>query len=288
MNASVRRLDEAQLRSWIGREEQREQVVEPDGVRRLAALLDRAQAPGPGDPLPALWHWIFFAPTARTLDIAADGHPRRGGFLPDVPLPRRMWAGGRLRFLAPIRIGDALQRRSTIHDVRLKEGRSGALVFVTVRHELSVAGRPAIEEEQEIVYREAPRGDPAPPAGEPLEPQFSRTITPDPVLLFRYSAVTFNAHRIHYDRDYAVGVEGYPGLVVQAPLTATLLMETLHEALPETAAACRSLRFRALHPLFDGRAVTLNVHRQDERATLWAQRADDVTALRIELEEGQD
>jgi 3-methylfumaryl-CoA hydratase len=166
---------------------------------------------------------------ARHSEIGPDGHPKRGGFLPPVPLPRRMWAGSRLTFVQPVRVGDALTRESRILDVSGKEGRTGHLVFVTVRHDYSLASGLAITEEHDIVYRDNPQpGQPAPkPTPAPTDSQFSREIVPDPVLLFRYSALTFNGHRIHYDRSYVTEVEGYPGLIVHGPLIATLLLDLL-------------------------------------------------------------
>jgi len=201
--------------------------------------------------LPPLWHWIYFTPKAPAHEIGADGHPRRGGFLPPVNLPRRMWAGGRFEFHAPIRIGDALTRTSTIADVRRREGKTGALVFVTVRHEVARDALLLLTEEHDIVYRDLPRQD-APasePERAPSDESTARTIVPDPVLLFRYSALTFNGHRIHYDRSYVTEVEGYPGLVVHGPLIATLLIGEAERQRPGLRVS--RFEFRAVHPLFD-------------------------------------
>jgi hypothetical protein len=180
-------------------------------VAALSATLDRDDpAPIAGTEVPPLWHWTYFTPLARASEIGEDGHPKRGGFLPPVPLPRRMWAGGRLEFHEPLRVGDVATRVSRIQDVNVKTGRSGSLVFVTVRHEFSTARGLVLSEEHDIVYRDAPApGAPAPaPQAAPTGEEFAREIAPDPVLLFRYSALTFNGHRIHYDRSYVTGVEG--------------------------------------------------------------------------------
>jgi 3-methylfumaryl-CoA hydratase len=242
----------AHLKEWIGRTETRTDVVTAVPVAALAATLDRDDPPPrDGDNLPHLWHWLYFLPIARQSEVAPDGHPQRGGFLPPVTLPRRMWAGGRLEFRQPLRVGEAITRTSQIMDVTEKQGRSGALVFVLVRHEISGLQGLAITEEHDIVYRDHPH--PADPAAvTPAAPQnaaWERVITPNDVLLFRYSALTFNGHRIHYDRRYVTEVEGYPGLVVHGPLIATLLMDLLRRSLP--AARVMHFQFRAVSPLFD-------------------------------------
>jgi 3-methylfumaryl-CoA hydratase len=204
-------------------------------------------------------------------EIGADGHPKRGGFLPPVPLPRRMWAGGRLQFAHPIRVGEAVTRRSTITRVDAKQGRSGALVFVTVQHEISNAQGIAVVEEHDIVYRADPEPGALPPTPlpAPTNEDFSRTITPDPVLLFRYSALTFNGHRIHYDRSYVTEVEGYPGLIVHGPLIATLLVDLLRRELPN--AVLTQFDFKAASPLFDLHPFSVCGRREAEGSVLlWA------------------
>ncbi len=250
-------LDIEHLRSWIGRTEVRVDVATAVPAKALSATLDRDDAPAqPGDPLPPCWHWLYFLPLARQSEIGADGHPQRGGFLPPVPLPRRMWAGSRIDFHAPLRLGQSLQRSSRIEDVRLKEGRSGPLVFVNVRHEImrrrSIGRRRSARHR---LPRQPEAGRPGAACVRPRPPtlQWTRTIVPDDVLLFRYSALTFNGHRIHYDRRYVTEVEGYPGLVVHGPLIATLLLDLLRRNLPDaTGGALRlpggeaHLRHRAL------------------------------------------
>ncbi|RZJ16456.1 MAG: acyl-CoA dehydrogenase, partial [Haliea sp.] len=219
-----------QLRNWIGTTETRSDRVRATPAAALAATLDREEPePSPGSELPPLWHWLYFTPRPRAGEIGPDGHALRGGFLPPVPLPRRMWAGGRLRFHHPLRIDDQITRVSRIGDVRVKQGRAGALVFVTVVHDITDSRGLALSEEHDIVYREPPLpgAAAAEPQMAPGDPEFSREIVPDPVLLFRYSALTFNGHRIHYDRPYATEVEGYAGLIVHGPLIATLLLDQL-------------------------------------------------------------
>jgi len=261
------------LCDWIGRTEQRDDTVTAAPLAGLIATLDRSGDPAPidGSVLPPLAHWLYFLPQALQREIGADGHPKRGGFLPPVPLPRRMWAGGRLAFAHAIRVGEPVTRRSTITSVDAKQGRSGALVFVTVRHEIVNAQGVAVREEHDIVYRDAPApgaAAPVPPPA-PINEDFSRAITPDPVLLFRYSALTFNGHRIHYDRSYATEVEGYPGLIVHGPLIATLLADLLRRELPD--AVLTQFDFKAASPLFDIHPFTLCGKREaDGGIALWA------------------
>ncbi len=252
--------DLSQLQQWVGRTEAREDVVAADRVAAMAATLDLDVGPRPGEALPPGWHWMFFNTrgAAKARDLGPDGHPRRGGFLPDVPLPRRMWAGGRLAYSErAIRVGEAIRRSSEIAKVDVKQGRSGTLVFVLVKHRIEGAGGGVIEEEHDIVYRDAPQPGapvPAPPAA-PGDAVWTKTIHPDPVLLFRYSALTFNGHRIHYDQPYVTGVEGYPGLIVHGPLISTLLLELLRREQPGR----RLVRyaFRAVSPLFDTAPFTV-------------------------------
>jgi 3-methylfumaryl-CoA hydratase len=263
------------LLAWIGRAETRADQVTPTPVAALAATLDRDDPPpAPGDPLPPLWHWLYFLPLARQSEIGPDGHPKRGGFLPPVPLPRRMWAGGRLDFLQPLHIGERVERTSRIADVTSKQGRTGPLVFVLVRHEIAGERGLAIVEEHDIVYRGEPQpGERAAGRPAPRAAAWMRTIHPDDVLLFRYSALTFNGHRIHYDRRYVTEVEGYPGLVVHGPLIATLLVDLLRRHRPE--ATVTRFAFRALSPLFDVAPFSVNGKMEDGKArvSLWAANA---------------
>jgi 3-methylfumaryl-CoA hydratase len=265
---------EPDLRTWIGRSETLRDTIGGTPVAALAATLDQPAAPvPPGTPLPPLWHWLYFLPLHRASELGPDGHARRGGFLPPVPLPRRMWAGSRFEFRSPVRIGDAVERVSTIEDVTGKSGRSGPLVFVTVRHEWRCNGQaePSLVEWHDIVYREARRPGDAepPPQPAPAGADWQREIVPDDVLLFRYSALTFNGHRIHYDRRYVTEVEGYPGLVVHGPLIATLLLDLLHHHAPQAEVV--DFRFKAVRPSFDGRPLRVNGTREGRNVRLWAQ-----------------
>jgi len=264
----------AQLRTWEGRGETLRDDITAVPVRNLSATLDRDDPfPAAGTELPPLWHWLYFLPGARQGELGPDGHPKRGGFLPPVPLPRRMWAGGRLQWHAALRVGDAVERTSRIASVTHKAGRTGDLVFVLVRHEVRNAQGLALTEEHDIVYRAAPQpGDPAPPPqAAPTDAPWSREIVPDDVLLFRYSALTFNGHRIHYDRRYVTEVEGYPGLVVHGPLIATLLVDLARRQQPD--ARLRTFSFKAVRPTFDLHPFRVNgkPSADGKGAQLWAQ-----------------
>ena len=246
------------LREWVGKSEVKNDMVNPWPVSALAATLDEPDLPvDRGSPVPYGWHWIFFLEAKRASELGPDGHPKRGGFLPPVPLPRRMWAGGRLEFLRPLKIGDDITRDSEIVSVEPKTGRSGTLVFVTVRHTLKVAGAAAIVEEQDIVYRDAAqKGDAQPPGkAAPGNAAWTRRVMPDAVMLFRYSALTFNGHRIHYDMDYAVNEEHYPGLIVHGPMQATLLLDLCRH---NAGRPLKKFEYRAQSPMFGGRAFTVN------------------------------
>jgi 3-methylfumaryl-CoA hydratase len=243
-----------ELRRWVGKSETRSDVATPIPYAALSATLDwPIVVPTSGTPLPPLWHWLYFLPLYRQSDVGPDGHARRGGFLPPVPLPRRMWAGSQMTFARALAIGDTLTRTSTIDDIREKSGSSGALVFVKVRHEVRVASDrdPALVEFHDIVYREAPRpgAASAAPRAAPGTSAWQREVVPDDVLLFRYSALTFNGHRIHYDRRYVTEVEGYPGLIVHGPLLATLLLDLVRREMPRADVA--GFEFRAMKPVFD-------------------------------------
>ena len=262
-------IDLDHLRQWEGRQETAGDTIEPAKVRAMAATLDWEQAPEPGDELPRPWHWLYFLSPARQSQLGRDGHPQRGGFLPPVPLPRRMWASGNVEFLAPLRVGDEAIRTSTVKSVTHKRGGTGDLVFVTVEHEIAVAGTPVIRERQHLVYREDPdpKAPPPRPVSSPAAAQFGREWTPDPVLLFRYSALTFNGHRIHYDRDYAMREEGYAGLVVHGPLSATLLLDLVRAQCPEQAIGYYD--YRAVRPLIDGAPFRVEGCRTEGGLDLW-------------------
>ena len=264
------------LQSWQGRSESALDDITAGPVVAMNATMDiEADAPETGTVLPELWHWLYFLPHQRQSDIGPDGHGKRGGFLPPVPLPRRMWAGGRLQWMAgnPVTVGQKVERRSQILSVKHKAGRSGELVFVTVRHELHNPHGLAVSEEHDIVYRAAaePGEVTPPPVTAESGAAWQRDLSADPVLLFRYSALTFNGHRIHYDRSYVTGVEGYPGLIVHGPLIATLLVDLVHRQAPDRHLA--AFEFRAVRPTFDIHPFRLNGQPSEDGRTvrLWGQ-----------------
>lgn len=271
----------AQLRQWVGRTEHASDEITAAPLAGLSAVLDRADSPPAlGTPLPPLAHWLYFLPHARQRELGPDGHAKRGGFLPPVPLPRRMWAGGRLAWEPGnlLCVGDAATRVSTIASVEHKAGRSGDLVFVLVRHVLRNARGPCLTEEHDIVYRAAAAADErrnshTTPVAADAEAPWRREIVPDEVLLFRYSALTFNGHRIHYDQRYVTEIEGYPGLVVHGPLIATLLTDLVRREMPK--AFMRRFEFRALRPTFvtegrDAMAVQGRPSTDGRSVALWA------------------
>ena len=276
---SERTMDPAVLNRWIGRSETAEDTIDVRQARLMEAVLGREPQLGAGDPLPPLWHWLYFPVARPPSELGRDGHPRLGGFLPPVGLPRRMWAGGRFAFEEPLRVGEPAIRHSTIRSVDRKSGRTGELCFVCVAHQVRVGDRVCFTEEHDIVYREDPgpgarsKAPPAPPEGA----EWSRTVTPDPVTLFRYSALTFNGHRIHYDRIYCREVEGYPDLVVHGPLIATLLVGFGVENGPGRPLA--QFRFRAVSPVFDSRPFAIKGRRTDDAIALWAETADGALAM---------
>ena len=267
--------DFEKLRDWVGNTEQTSDTLVASPLVRASATLDRNDPPpADGDPVPPGWHWFYFLPSAPQSEIGDDGHPRLGGFLPPVPLPQRMWAGGRMTFTQPLRVGDAATRHSEIVKVEPKSGRSGQLVFVTVRHTISGSNGPATIEEHDIVYREeakttnAGNAKPAAADAAPAQADWRRHIIPDPVLLFRFSALTFNGHRIHYDRPYCETEAGYPGLIFHGPLTFILLLDLVRRELPDATIA--HVDYRMLRPLFDINPLTLNGARTDTGLNLWA------------------
>lgn len=263
----------ADLRDWIGREDVAEDIITPGLVARFAATLDEALPAGDAAPLGI--HLCLAPPAVPASGLGHDGHPALGGFLPPVPLPRRMWAGGALAFHAALRVGDAVTRRSVIADVREKQGRTGRLVFVAVDHVLSVGGQTRITERQDIVYRDT--GAPAPPATEAApEGHWRQPVQPDTTLLFRYSALTFNGHRIHYDLDFARGVEGYPGLVVHGPLLATQLCRMAARLRGQAPAR---FTFRSLSTLFHDAPYALNATEDGASLRLWAARDGGPVAM---------
>ena len=262
-------------RNWIGRSQTATGLITAAPADILAATFDRDDPPlVEGDAIPPGWHWYYFPEAVKLSETGPDGHAAKGGFMPAVPLPRRMWAGVKMSFERPLLVGQAVRRVSTITDVTPKDGRSGPLCFVTVRHEVFGPEGLATTEDHDTVYRGAaptvsasapPRADKA-----PTGTVWLREIRPDPVLLFRYSALTMNSHRIHYDRDYVTGVEGYPGLLVHGNLIATLLLDLFRRAHP--AARVETFTVRALSPLYDDAPFTLTGAPGPDAGTakLWA------------------
>ena len=270
------------LREWRGKSESRSDQVTSAPIAALSATLDRDDPyPKLADFVPPLWHWLYFLPIHRQSELGPDGHVKRGGFLPPVPLPRRMFAGDRVQFFHPLHVGETIRRFSRIINVTSKEGRSGPLMFVTVRHEIRDGNGLALIEEHDIVYRDRskPTDSALPPQVAPADATWTREIVPDPTLLFRYSALTFNGHRIHYDRLYATEVEGYPGLVVHGPLIATLLLDLLRRNQRDVNVS--SFSFRAMRPLFDTGPFSLCGLLSADRksARLWAKDSDGWLAM---------
>lgn len=265
---------------WIGRRERIEDGLDPFHARAAAAMLDRSDLDlGAGSALPPLWHWFYFLASVPQSQLAADGHPERGGFMPPIALPRRMFAGSSMRFHQPLRLGRPAERMSEIRDVQLKSGRSGQLAFVTVDYRLLQDDVLCIEERQDIVYREAGAAVVAPtvsPWPDPEPGTWVRDFTADPRLLFRFSALTFNAHRIHYDRGYARDKEGYPGLVVHGPLTAMLLADLVQR---NDARRMTRFSFRGAAPLFDLAPFRLRGRLGGDEVELEACGPDGRTAL---------
>lgn len=275
-------IDLAQLRQWVGKTETHQDEAGQFAANALAATLNHDRRFDRGDALPPLYHWLYTLPLFRLDQAGYDGHAALGGFLPPVPLPRRMWAGGRLRFYAPIRVGDHITKTSRIQSVDHKSGRSGDLVFVTVRHEIATQNGPALCEDHDIVYRAAPSANTPKPVTQPARDEGTvRRVVPDPVLLFRYSALTFNGHRIHYDRPFCES-EGYDGLVVHGPLLATLLLDHLTREYPDRWVT--SFDFRAKATVTDGTGFGLHLLPDGDRMALWVRRSDGALAMEAEAE----
>lgn len=277
-------IDIAYLQEWVGKQETKEDDISLFQAQALAAALDNEVVPQKGDALPPFWEWMYFLATPRASATGADGHPDKGGFLPPVPLPRRMWAAGEAELHKALIIGKPATRLSTIESVDLKQGSTGTLVFVNVRHDISQEGDLCISQVQNIVYREQPTDRAELPPGKEAskDTDFSNLITPDPVLLYRYSALTYNGHRIHYDRDYAVEEELYPALVVHGPLLVTLLLELKrHELADKTL---KSFKFRAVRPTFDTSAFKVAGKQDGDNLSLWSADKDGFTCMTIKAQ----
>ncbi|MCY3727280.1 MAG: MaoC family dehydratase N-terminal domain-containing protein [Rhodobacteraceae bacterium] len=274
--------DKSNLQSWVGQEMILEDKLRPEPAHFMQATLDRKPSLNAGDTLPPLWHWLYFLEARPISELGREGHPKTGGFLPPVELPRRMWAGGRFEFINPLILGKEVTKYSTITSIVKKEGRSGKLCFVTVKHNIYQEGQSAVIEEHDIVYREdplpdAPQSEPKPTS---VLVDFSETIRPTEIMLFRYSALTFNGHRIHYDIDYARNVESYEGLVFHGPLTATLLIDL---ALRQTGKQPKQFSFRALAPLVGIIPFEIAGKEVDDSLDLWAIRNDGVIAMSAQV-----
>jgi 3-methylfumaryl-CoA hydratase len=269
------------LRQWIGRGNQATDVVTAQLVKGLrATLFMDIGEPRPGDAAPFTAHWCLAQPVYPMSELGPDGHPTRGGFLPPVPLPRRMWAGGELEFFEALRVGDEVTRTSRISDVTMKTGSTGVLCFVSVEHLITTPRGTALRERQDIVYRDiatAPAAAAAKPPAPPPTAQHRESHLADPVLLFRYSALTFNGHRIHYDRDYVTKVEGYPGLIFHGPMQAAFLVEFASRL--HGGAAPKKFSYRGVQPLFEGE-FSVNANVTDAGMELWTANSDGLPTMK--------
>ena len=257
---------------WVGKISEAEDTISISPLNRMSATLEtQISRFSLGDEVPHLWHWLYFLESTPQSMLAQDGHAKKGNFLPPITLPRRMWAGGRFSFKKNLKAGEKVSRTSTIKGISLKQGKTGKLVFVKVLHEINNNSGLALSEEHDIVYREKPTSPTIPSTTKQSEvkPDFSETFTPDPVMLFRYSALTFNGHRIHYDREYVTDTEGYPGLLVHGPLLATLLIENFQKHHPNFQII--GFEFKALHPVFDLNPFKICSTNPDDhnKAMLW-------------------
>jgi 3-methylfumaryl-CoA hydratase len=273
-------IDIDHLRDWVGKRIVAEQVIHPFPANALAGLLDHAAVFESGDFLPLPWHWLYFLEAPSRSGTGIDGHPARGEFLPPVPLPRRMWASGTLHASVAFVIGQPANKISTVRSVDLKEGKTGPLLFVTVEHELHQGGSLCIREVQNLVYRDAPTAAAPLPPGELAaeKADWTHVVKPDPIQLFRFSALTYNGHRIHYDRDYAVNQEFYPALVVHGPLLAAMLLDSLRRERP--GAFITEFRFRALRPAFDTDAICLCGRIEGKQVQLWTMDPEGMVGMR--------
>lgn len=275
------------LRAWVGRTETRHDMIGTERAVALQASLDVGEAAlADGAALPPLWHWLYFWDIASRSELGRDGHPAVGGFLPPVGPARRMWAGSRVSFPGVLRLGEPATRVSTIESVTEKSGRSGRLIFVTVRHEITGGEGLAIVDAHDIVYREdsgGPGASARPGEPAPEDARWSEAVDPNPTLLFRYSALTFNGHRIHYDRDYARDVEGYGGLVVHGPLLATLMVGLAGRSRPERRIS--GFEFRGHRPVFDTEKFTVCSRPDDnsggdDAIDVWVANGDGFLAMK--------
>ena len=282
MTQAAEKLDLDHLRQWIGRSTEASDIVTAQLVKGLrATLFQDIGEPKAGDAAPWTTHWCLAQPVFPMSMLGPDGHPTRGGFLPPVPLPRRMWAGGEIQFLEPLRVGDETTRTSRISDVTMKTGSTGVLCFVSVEHTITTPRGVAISERQDIVYRDMGGAAPAASAKAPPPAPVAKhreTHVSDPVLLFRYSALTYNGHRIHYDRDYVTKVEGYPGLIFHGPLQAALIVEfaaKLHGGIVP-----KKFSYRGVQPLFEGGEFSINANETSAGMELWIANAESQPTMK--------
>lgn len=268
--------DAGEWARWVGRTTTVTDTLDPAQARKMQATLDREPAIAVGEELPPAWHWLYFHDPVRAGDLGDDGHPRLGLSLPQFPLTRRMWAGGRLEWARPLRVGVPAIRTSTVASIDSKQGRTGSLIFVAINHEVTQGGQTCIVERQDVVYREAAgsAGEVAPMAAEVTCDHEARW-TFDSAALFRYSALTFNSHRIHYDADYARDVEGYPGVIVHGPLLATLLLDIV----VQNGRTPRSMEYRAKNPVFLPDSVVVRSSREGDAVHVWAARGTGGLAM---------
>jgi 3-methylfumaryl-CoA hydratase len=271
-------VDIDQLKTWVGREQRSVETLNLFPARALASMLDHARLPEAGEPLPPAWHWLYFLETPNAAGTGHDGHPRTGGFRPPVPLPRRMWAAGALDFVRPLYSDMSAEKLSKIRSVELKSGTTGPLVFVKLEHQIWQNGSLCLREEQTLVYRDMQGKTGSLPSGEsaPGIADRTRLVEVDSVLLFRFSALTYNAHRIHYDRDYALREEFYPGLVVHAPLQAILLLDLAKQIRSDIPT---SFRFRAVRPIIDLGPIHLGGRREGHEMILWSSDHENLVGL---------
>lgn len=274
-------IDIEYLQQWVGKQQSQDDDISLFPAQALAAALDNEELPQKGDVLPMFWENLYFLPTPKASETGPDGHPAKGGFLPPVPLPRRMWAAGELSRHADLVIGEAAKRVSTIDSVELKVGSTGTLVFVNVRHEIYQREQLCSTQVQNIVYREQPTERADLPAGKAAPQDFDAcaTVSPDPVLLFRYSALTYNGHRIHYDRNYAVDEELYPALVVHGPLLVTLLLNLQRQQFADLQP--QSIKFRAMRPTFDSHDFSVAGKREGEALKMWSADHDGFVCMQL-------
>jgi len=268
------------LTDWLGNSEERQDQIVAFPANALSATLNYDVKYLDGSVLPPLWHWLYFLPIYRLDPANYDGHAALGGFLPPVKLPRRMWAGSRVSFLYDLTIGTEARKVSTIKSIQQKSGKSGDLVFVTVAHQVFQNDTCCIEEEHDIVYRSAPDINATAPVFKTTDtsPEFSYVVKPDPILLFRYSALTFNGHRIHYDQPFCIETEGYEGLVVHGPLLATMMLDLIRQNFPD--AVVKYFQFRALAPVFDTMKFEVcGCKISSSEVEIWIKRDDGVLAM---------